>query len=217
MKIFNLDKGKSKFFLFFSLSLIIISCGSNNYFDRWPGQRMNSFPAEMQGNYKLNIGFYTGLFIKNKDSILLLTIDDNSIHEIDKTSSTENTLNDSLVLSKLGNYYVLSSLNVNDNGYWTLGYFKIVKNVLTYVPYMGVNNVIDDNLAKYLSFVASYKTGRTTINSLPLKDRDVFYTHHTDTINYYEMDDAKFLSFMENEKPQMLIKFNKIYPKKRNK
>lgn len=217
MKIFNLGIGKKIFFPFFTLLLIIISCGSNNYFDRWPGQRLSSFPAEMQGNYKLNIGFFSGMFVKNKDSILLLTIDKNSIHEIDKTSSTENTLSDSLVLTKLGNYYVLSSLNANDKGYWTLGYFKIIKNALTYVPYMGVNNVIEDNLAKYLPFVASYQTGKTTINSLPLKDRDVFYTHHTDTINYYEMDDAKFLSFMENEKPQMLIKFNKIYPKKRNK
>jgi len=217
MKIFNLDIGKKKIFPFFTLLLIITSCGSNNYFDKWPGQRMNNFPTEMQGNYKLNIGFYTGLFIKNKDSILLLTIDKNSIHEVDKTSSTENTLSDSLVLSKLGNYYVLSSLNANDHGFWTLGYFQIIKNGLIYAPYMGVNKVIDDNLAKYLPFVASYKTGKTTINSLPLKEREVFYTHHTDTINYYEMDDAKFLSFMENEKPQMLFKFNKIYPKKRNK
>ena len=216
MKIFNLGKDKRMFFLFFSLLLIIISCGSNNYFDKWPGQRLSFFPAEMQGNYKLNIGFYTGLFIKNKDSILFLSIDKNSIHEIDKTSSTENTLSDSLVLSKLGNYYVLSSLNANDKGYWNLGYFKIVKNGLTYVPYMGVDKVSDDNLAKYLPFVASYQTGRTTINSLPLKDREAFYAHHTDTINYYEMDDTKFLSFMENEKPQILIKFNKIYPKKRN-
>ena len=211
-----MKKIKFKFFYFFTLLLIIISCGSNNYFDRWPGQRLSSFPAEMQGNYKLNIGFYTGLFIKNKDSILLLSIDKNSIHEIDKTSSTENTLSDSLVLTKLGNYYVLSSLNANDKGYWNLGYFKIVKNGLTYVPYMGVDKVSDDNLAKYLPFVASYQTGRTTINSLPLKDREAFYAHHTDTINYYEMDDTKFLSFMENEKPQILIKFNKIYPKKRN-
>ena len=31
---------------------------------------------------------------------------------------------------------------------------------------------------------------------------------------YYEMDDNQFLAFMENEKPQMLIKFNKITPKK---
>jgi hypothetical protein len=216
MKIFNLGKDKRMFFLFFSLLLIIISCGSNNYFDRWPGQRLSSFPAEMQGNYKLNIGFYTGLFIKNKDSILLLTIDDNSIHEINKTSSTENTLNDSLVLSKLGNYYVLSSLNVNDKGFWTLGYFQIIKNGFIYVPYMGVNKVIDDNLAKYLPFVASHKTGRTTINSLPLKEREAFYAHHVDTINYYEMDDTKFLSFIENEKPQLPIKFYKIYPKKRN-
>jgi hypothetical protein len=217
MKIFNLDKGKKKFFSFFTLLLIIISCGSNNYFDRWPGQRIMFFPAEMQGNYKLNIGFFSGMFVKNKDSILLLTIDENSIHEIDKNNSTENTLSDSLVLSKLGNYYVLSSLNANDKGYWTLGYFKIVKNGLTYVPYMGVSKVSEDNLAKYLPFISSYSTGRTTINSLPLKDREVFYTHHIDTINYYEMDDTKFLSFMENEKPQVLIKFNKIYPKKRNK
>jgi hypothetical protein len=215
MKIFNLDKGKKIFFPFFTLLLIIISCGSNNYFDRWPGQRLSTFPAEMQGNYKLNIDFFSGLFVKNKDSILLLTIDKNSIHEIDKINNTENTLSDSLVLSKLGNYYVLSSLNNNDKGYWTLGYFKIVKNGLTYVPYMGVDKVSDDNLAKYLPFVATYKTGRTTINSLPLKDREAFYKHHTDTINYYEMDDTKFLSFMENEKPQILIKFNKIYPKKR--
>ena len=206
-----------KFFYFFTLLLIIISCGSNNYFDRWPGQRLSSFPAEMQGNYKLNIGFFSGMFVKNKDSILLLTIDENSIHEIDKNNSTENTLSDSLILSKLGNYYVLSSLNANDKGFWTIGYFKIVKNGLTYVPYMGVNKVSDDNLAKYLPFVASYNTGKTTINSLPLKDREAFYVHHTDTINYYEMDDTKFLSFMENEKPQILIKFNKIYPKKRNK
>ncbi len=206
-----------KFFYFFTLLLIIISCGSNNYFDRWPGQRLSSFPAEMQENYKLNIGFFSGMFVKNKDSILLLTIDENSIHEIDKNNSTENTLSDSLILSKLGNYYVLSSLNANDKGFWTIGYFKIVKNGLTYVPYMGVNKVSDDNLAKYLPFVASYNTGKTTINSLPLKDREAFYVHHTDTINYYEMDDTKFLSFMENEKPQILIKFNKIYPKKRNK
>jgi hypothetical protein len=171
----------------------------------------------MQGNYKLNIDFLSGMFVKNKDSILLLTIDENSIHEIDKTSSTENTLSDSLVLTKLGNYYVLSSLKDNDKGFWTLGYFKIVKNGLNYVPYMGVNKVIDDNLAKYLPFVASYQTGKTTINSLPLKEREAFYAHHIDTINYYEMDDAKFLSFMENEKPQILIKFNKIYPKKRKK
>ena len=80
---------------------------------------------------------------------------------------------------------------------------------------MGVDKVSDDNLAKYLTFVATYKTGRTTINSLPLKEREAFYVHHTDTINYYEMDDTKFLSFMENEKPQILIKFNKIYPKKK--
>ena len=40
---------------------------------------------------------------------------------------------------------------------------------------------------KYLQFVASYQTGRTTINSLPLKDREAFYAHHTDTINNYEV------------------------------
>lgn len=217
MKAFNLAKSKQFIIPFFTLFLIITSCGSNNYFDRWPGQKQTTFPAEMQGNYKLNIGFFAGMFAKNKDSILLLTIDKNSIHEIDKTSSTENTLNDSLVLSKLGNYYVISSLNSSNNGYWTLGYFKVVKNGLTYAPYMGVDKVSEDNLAKYLPFVGTFKTGRTTINSLPLKDREVFYSHHSDTINYYEMDDTKFLSFIENEKPQMLIKFNKIYPKKRNK
>jgi hypothetical protein len=217
MKAFNLAKSKQFIIPVFTLLLIITSCGSNNYFDRWPGQKLTTFPTEMQGNYKLNIGFFAGMFGKNKDSILLLTIDANSIHEIDKTSSTENTLSDSLVLSKLGNYYVVSSLNSSNNGYWTLGYFKVVKNGLTYAPYMGVDKVSDDNLAKYLTFVSNYKTGRTTINTLPLKEREVFYSHHSDTINYYEMVDTNFLSFMENEKPQMLIKFNKIYPKNKKK
>ena len=82
------------------------------------------------------------------------------------------------------------------------------------MPYMGADNVKTDNLAKYLNFVAVYKTGRTTINSLPIKERETFYTYHSDTINYYEIDDNQFLAFMENEKPQMLIKFNKITPKK---
>jgi hypothetical protein len=49
---------------------------------------------------------------------------------------------------------------------------------------------------------------------LPIKEREAFYTHNSDTINYYEMDDNQFLAFMESEKPQMLIKFNKITPKK---
>lgn len=201
-------------FPFIVFIIILSSCGSNNYFDRWPGQKLATFPTEMQGNFKLNIGLLEGMFIKNKDSILLLTIDKNSIHEIDKYKNIENVLGDSLVLSKLGNYYVLSSLGASDNGYWTLGYFNIVKNGLTYSPYMGVDKVSDDNLAKYLPFISNYKTGRTTINTLPLKEREIFYKSHNDTINYYEMDEVKFLSFIEKEKPQMLIKFNKIYPKK---
>jgi hypothetical protein len=200
---------------FVTLLIIISSCGSNNYFDRWPGQRLNSFPAEMQGNYKLNISFFAGLLTASKkDSILLLTIDKNSIHEIDKDDNFENVLSDSLVLSKLGSYYVLSSLKSDNQGYWTIGYFKLMKNGLHYMPYMGAENVKTDNLAKYLNFVSVYKTGRTTINSLPIKEREPFYTYHSDTINYYEMDDNQFLAFIENEKPQMLIKFNKITPKK---
>jgi hypothetical protein len=200
---------------FVALIIIISSCGSNNYFDRWPGQRLSTFPAEMQGDYKLNISFFAGLLNgSKKDSILLLTIDKNSIHEIDKDGNFENTLSDSLVLSKLGSYYVLSSLKADNQGYWTIGYFKLQKNGLHYMPYMGAENVKTDNLAKYLNFVSVYKTGRTTINSLPIKEREVFYTHNSDTINYYEMDDSQFLAFMESEKPQMLIKFNKITPKK---
>jgi hypothetical protein len=169
----------------------------------------------MQGDYKLNISFFAGLLTgSKKDSILLLTIDKNSIHEIDKDGNFENTLSDSLVLSKLGSYYVLSSLKADNQGYWTIGYFKLQKNGLHYMPYMGAENVKTDNLAKYLNFVSVYKTGRTTVNSLAIKEREVFYTYHSDTINYYEMDDNQFLAFMESEKPQMLIKFNKITPKK---
>jgi len=82
------------------------------------------------------------------------------------------------------------------------------------MPYMGAENVKTDNLAKYLNFVAVYKDGRSTINSLPIKEREQFYSYHKDTINYYEMDNNQFLNYIENEKPQMLIKFNKISSKK---
>jgi hypothetical protein len=168
MKAFNLAKSKQFIISVFTLLLIITSCGSNNYFDRWPGQKLTTFPSEMQGNYKLNIGFFANMFAKNNDSILYLTIDKNSVHEINKTSNTENKLSDSLVLSKLGNYYVLSSLNANDKGYWTLGYFKVVKNGLTYSPYMGVDKVSDDNLAKYLTFVSNYKKEKYFIRTIAI-------------------------------------------------
>jgi hypothetical protein len=193
----------------------MVSCGRNNYFDRWPGQRLNSFPAELQGNFKVNINFLTKVLkFSATDSILLLTIDNNSIHEIDKNSNFENVLGDSLVLSKLGNYYVLSTLKADNKGYWTIGYFKVVKNGLHYSHYMGAENVKSDHLAKYLNFVAVYKSGRTSINTLPMKEREQFYSYHQDTINYYEMNDNQFLAYIEKESPQMMLKFNRIAPKK---
>lgn len=195
---------------------IIVSCGSNNNFDKWPGQRLQAFPKEMQGNYKLNTGFFNQLLGgKKMDSILFLTIDANSIHEVNKTTELENVLSDSLVLSKLGNYYVLSSKKKVNNGYWTLGYFKILKDGLHYMPYMGVDKLSDDNLAKYLNFIAKYKQNKISINALPKAEREIFYTFNGDTIKYYEMNDTKFLTYIEKEKPQMVIKFDKIITKKK--
>jgi hypothetical protein len=206
---------KTNKILFIALVIIVSACGSNNYFDRWPGEKLQSFPKELQGNYKLNIGFFNGLLGgKKMDSLLYLTIDGNSIHEINKTANQENILSDSLVLSKLGAYYVVSSLSQENKGFWTLGYFKIVKNGLHYMPYMGADKPSKDNLAKYLNFIASFKNGKTTINALPINDRIPFYSFHSDTINYYEMNDLRFLDFMESEKADLIIKFNKINTKK---
>lgn len=195
---------------------IIVSCGSNNNFDKWPGLRLHSFPKEMQGDYKLNTGFFNQLLNgKKMDSILYLTIDANSIHEVNKTAELDNKLSDSLVLSKLGNYYVLSSKKKVNNGYWTLGYFKILKDGLHYMPYMGVDKLSDDNLSKYLNFMAKYKQNKISINTLPTAERETFYTFNGDTIKYYEMNDSKFLAYIEKEKPQMVIKFDKIITKKK--
>lgn len=209
---------KKNLLLLFVSSLLLFACGNNNYFDRWPGQKLNSFPAEMQGNYKLNTGFLSNMFTSKKnDSILFLTIDENSIHEINKEANIENVLSDSLVLSKLGKYYIISSKKTDNNGYWTIGYFSIVKGGMNYTPYLGVDKVKEDNLAKYLNLVATYKTGKTLVNALPLKERQIFYATTSDTIKYYEMDDVQFLDFIVNEKPQTVVKFNKIYPKKKKK
>jgi|GEM_PF-2233324 len=206
---------KKNFVLLFVSTMLLVACGNNNYFDRWPGQKLNTFPAEMQGNYKLNVGFFSDIFSKKKDSILFLTIDENSIHEINKEVNFENVLSDSLVLSKLGKYYIISSKKTDNNGYWTIGYFTMVKGGMNYSPYLGVDKVKEDNLAKYLNLVATYKSGKTVVNAMPLKDRQVFYSTSSDTIKYYEMDDTPFLEFLENEKAQTIIKFNKIYPKKK--
>ncbi|MFI5220856.1 MAG: hypothetical protein ACHQK8_00915 [Bacteroidia bacterium] len=110
--------------ILFGAAIILSGCAA--HFDRYPGEKLSSFPEEMRGDYfEHNKSWIHYLFKKDtaqisirKDSILLIA----------EKNSSPIVLGDSVVFSRFGNYYAFSQLDSKNS--WSVTIIKFSKNDL---------------------------------------------------------------------------------------
>ncbi len=115
---------KRNLFLFLCIALLS-ACAAN--FDRFPGEKLNEFPKEIQGEYSVkDKPAFFALFSK-KDSTIINITSDKIISNVNNESLM---LNENNVFSKFGKYYALSYRDDNASNGWDVSIVKADKNSL---------------------------------------------------------------------------------------
>ena len=151
--------------------------------DHYPGVKQDSIPADFRGNYFFKLG-------KNskdpKDSIYII-ISKSGWKQYENKRKDEYKLSGDIVFSTVGKYFVLSKKDESAKKYWNSWVIFPKKNKFEIYPIVTINHPNNDKLSNYLT---------RKFNSM----------NGTDSVFYYEMNDAAFVKYFEKE-----IKGNKTF------
>jgi hypothetical protein len=113
-----------------TILLLLILCGCAAHFDRYPGEKLSSIPAELHGEYYFHEK-PSFLYMFKKDSAAVRIMADR-IMPIpgSKAGGDPLILSDTVVFSRFGKYYALSNRDENIPNAWTVSVMKADKNNL---------------------------------------------------------------------------------------
>ena len=174
---------KNIFFYLSTFFLIASSSCSMAKLDKYPGAKLDSIPTEFRGHFYFKLG-------KNskdpKDSVYIV-VTKHGWKQYENKRTDEYKLSNSVVFSKVGEYFVMSNEDENTKKkYWNSWIILPKKNNFEIYPIVSVNHPNNDKLSKYLT-----------------RKIDVV---GKDSVSFYEMNDDAFVKFFEKE-----IKGNKTF------
>jgi hypothetical protein len=157
------------------LAILVSSC-SMAKLDKYPGVKQDSIPVELHGNYYLKIKPSS----KDPNDSVWINISKTKwvYKEGKKTVSTE--LSHDHIFSKVGKYYVLSVPDESIKKYWNSWVVLPKKGNLELYPIITIKRPDSDKLSTYL--VSKFGG-----------------VQNSDSIFYYEMNDAAFVKYFEKE------------------
>lgn len=130
------------------LLLLLILSGCAAHFDRYPGEKLSSIPAELHGEY----------FFHEKPAILYMFKKDSAAVRImadrimpipgSKSGGEPLILGDTVVFSKFGKYYAMSQRDENIPNAWTVSVVRADKNNL-YIYSIEENAAYSEKLFKF--------------------------------------------------------------------
>ncbi|MBP9688078.1 MAG: hypothetical protein KBE91_00600 [Bacteroidia bacterium] len=164
-------------------------------FDRYPGVAQRVFPEQLRGVYYFILP--SNIIGKKGESAdtIFYTITDTAIVLKDSIKTQTKPLNSQQVLSLLHDkYFVLSTIDEEDAGYWNCMFFVPSKKGLTIHP------AIDEL--------------KTTDLKKQFKHKFVRLNNNNDSVFVYEMHDANFVRYYKKMiKKNHTLKLNKLTSK----
>lgn len=188
---------KTKFLLYTFAALFLSSCAA--HFNRYPGEKVASFPESMQGDYY--IASKPAFFYWFKKDTASIRITSNGIFAVSGLNSASDPLllSDSVVLSRLGKYYALSQRDENIPGAWTTSVMKHDKgSIQLYI--VEENKPYSRNLHNLFSSVSWVRkpTGEWTEVQLNMDAKQrAMKNSHSDTAVVFQVKDEAYINLFE--------------------
>ena len=201
---------KSNYIYLFLTAWLLSSCAA--HFDRYPGEKLTTFPQQLQGDYCFaNKPFFMSWF--KKDTAILHISPTSIVRLADNEQTKPLLLNDTVVLSSFGKYYALSQRDENIEGAWTVSIIRADRPSLSLW-------VVEEN-KPYARVLLSQLASQTYVrqpgqnwNKLAatqeVKAR-AMKNSHSDTAVVFTMNDAVLLQLFEKhiqkERPVILKRY----------
>lgn len=186
------------------------SCAA--HFDRYPGQKLNSFPQQMQGEYYFTSKpFFMSWF--KKDSAMLRISPTSILRLADNEQTEPLLLNDTVVLSSFGKYFAMSQRDENIEGAWTVTIIRADRHSLSLW-------VVEENKS-YARFLLSQMASQAYVrqdgqnwnklNATTEVKARAMKNSHSDTAVVFTMNDTVLLNLFEKhiqkERPLVLKRY----------
>lgn len=195
--------------------LVILSSCTATRFDTYPGSRLDAFPQEVQGEYAVSTASFPFNLFRKKDTAQFMVKAD-GIYPLGDAMDGPQLLSDSMVLSRLGKYYLLSQRVEANPPQWTVDIWLPERNQIQ-AWYVDNSKPYAAAMLKSLQWKALYKSPESNtwqpIQITAETARHLMQTNHPDSIVVFTPNDSILTEladrYISREKPYTVKRVNK--------
>jgi hypothetical protein len=173
------------------LLMILSSCTATR-FDTYPGSRLDAFPQEVQGEYAVSTASFPFNLFRKKDTAQFIVKAD-GIYPVGEAMDGPQLLSDSLVLSRLGRYYLLSQRVEANPPQWTVDIWLPERNQIQ-AWYFDNAKPYAKEMMQTLQWKAIYKSPEDgswkTLQLSKETAQHLMYINHPDSIIVFSPNDS---------------------------
>jgi hypothetical protein len=198
----------------FILLVILSSCTATR-FDTYPGNKLVEFPQEVHGDYAIAMSSFPFNLFRKKDTAQF-SIKADGIYALGESMDEPQLLSDSLVLSRMGKYFLLCQRVEKNPPQWTVDIWLHERNQIQ-AWYFDNTKAYAAELIKALQWKVLVKTADSTnwnaIAATPETVRHLMQANHPDSIVVFTPNDSVLTAiadrYVSREKPYIIKRVNK--------